>query len=363
MSSDPARARTPGWKFGQFIAGLSIVVLFIGIALLVVAWLFDPAFLARTEKVAAFLAGLIPGTAVAAVVGRHLARRLREHHWNLSSGLSSWLAHEPLLLGLVWVFIVVEFIAASFFVPIYALRLEVVRLGMNPGDVRVVASPGGLPFTLVKETSGGALYRTAKAGFRWGDSVVVEAEGPGVTSERIPVHWSAFALLEVHSGYSLGQVKLVPPNFRVTIRVTPNDASITIRQDAQEMVYTGPQTLQLPQGTVEVIVTAPGHRAHAEHMLIQGDVDRDIVLEPVPGQLKFVAVNAVGAILPDLDVFIDGVKLGGVGDVLSLPPGDHVVHMEKCRNNGLRLVVKNFHVKVLAGTTQSVVKTAQSDQC
>src|SRR5947209_7376306 len=256
------------------VAACSIVCLFGGLLVLLVTLILDPQLLQRTENVTKFVAGLVPGGAAAAVAVRGLRRRLRETHGNLSEALSGWLAGEPMLLAFVWVIVLVELGAFSYFVPVHAVRLEVTGDSLVPlTDVQAIARPGGVPLHRRVTDDGHVVFRSGHT-FRWGANDTIAIDGGRLyESTSLTLPWSGLALFSLVSGNPVGPVTLRPQRARVTVRVTPAHAAVVIRRAGQrDTVVPAQAELEIRRGTVEVIASAAGRDTVDTMVLVTADM-------------------------------------------------------------------------------------------
>jgi len=322
-----------GKAAGTLLASASLVLLFACVLTLLILFVLDPGLRTSAEAVVKFLAAVIPGAAVAGFVFRGLARRARQHG-TFSRALSSWLAEEWLLQAFVWVFVVVEIVALSYFAPVYALRISVggdTAVPLSSG-LRVVSSPGNVPFERARFDSGVVWFRSART-FRWGDSTLIRVRGAeGYGDDSLVVPWSGFAVFNVLGSITLPQLTLHPSEAQLTISADPQRAEITVRGLPRgSTTFRGPRVLRVPRNAaLELIVKAPKYISADTMVLVRDDVALHITLAPVAGQLRLRAVNAGGEEQTGMDVLVDGSdRRYELAQMIQLAPGSYRVRLEK----------------------------------
>jgi hypothetical protein len=350
------------------IAGASLLALAACLLVLAVLTLRTPELLTRIESLTKFLAGFVPGTALLVWIQGRVRARMAAGGDNLSNALAGWLASEWLILLLVWVFVGVEIITLSYVAPVYAVRVELVGSGpdLRTAALGVSTTPSGVPLTEGPMTESTAVFRSPRI-LRWGagDSVMITARGYGARGFAIP--WSGFAPLRLTSAIPVGPVRLQPAQVRLTVRVVPHDARVTVAPSVGPPVSgTGAQVVDVAVGLpVSLTATASG-RAEARLTVIPGaDTTVTLTLSRSRGRLTLTAVNAGGEPQPGLQVFLDGENWGArLGVALEVAAGPHRVYLE-ARVTDRLVYTDTVRVEVPAGgrvTRQLITKVRSLPQ-
>ena len=286
------------------LAFVSLLMLFAYLVGLVIFFTLNKEVLSDLKAAVSVVAGVVPVAIIIAKVNKRLGERLDRPDRTISAALRDFLVEEPLLLGMVWVFLGIGLVVGSYFWPYYRITATLEDgSGNGPfGEFVLVGQSDNVTFPFKKV--GEQFLSSMRMG--WGDSLVVYAEGDQGQLVGAAVKWTGIPLFHLLSSKNV-PLSVKKQMAQVTIQGNPEETKINARSGGDFLGdHLSPCLLRLPINShLELSLTA-GDRYQQDdiHALILGDTTIQFDLAKTPGMLTLTASYAAGMELQGGDVYI-----------------------------------------------------------
>lgn len=369
----PDKAKVARSVRGSF-AVISLLLLSAYLIGLVILLTLKPELLSDLRAALSFVVGLAPVAYIVTQVKRRLDKRLGEPGLTVSTALRNFLVDEPLLLGVVWIFLLIGLVVASYFWPYYSVTAAISVEGSPDGtagsELVVSGQPNDVPF-IYNESR---MRFQCPSRFSWGDSLKVTVEGIGHVPVEGWVPWTGVPLFHVISGANV-HISVKRSIASVELKGTPDEARIEVfRGGKVESVQPNHSVLRWTKNTFLKLQISAGDRYISAIIdtLIQEDTSLQFALVEKSGQLILNAESPGGSEKNGLDTYIKKgsawQKLEGFeqGVPYPMPAGVHELRVCDLRADQTVYSCDPFNVEIVATetTTRScVVQLRDGNDC
>lgn len=327
------------------------VVLFLTCLLATIYYLVsDPSVVKNINTVITFLVELLGGSAIVVTLTKRFKDQLQKAE-TVSKAITSFLSREPIVVAMLWIFIVIQTITFTYLFPVHSLIIEVKNdpTVLAESNIHVAISPEQVILTDPMEIENAMLFTTSRA-YIWGDSLHVQITANGFDDYETNVKWSGFAFVNLMNGYRIPAVNLDSQNHRLQVQAVPENAVIRVKSTGMDTSFIGSGRLVADTDDfVTVEVHADNYRSQSHSFTVSHDTTLTFALNPEPAALFLRAFSEGGIEQKNMTIYINGSETNHrMGNKIILPPGRYNIHLRQEREDSF-IFVDEFTVVLNPG--------------